>query len=202
MRSRNPAKYSLRSFLVVAVMAACGDETSTSGTGASGAGGSPTSGGSGGIGGVGANGGVGGALDGGGGNTTTDGGGGAPPDPCEGVATVSFAADVVPLLEQSCTFSACHAGPMPDAGLDLTAANALAELIGVNSQQCGASSKRVVPGDPDASYLFDKLLGIEMCGMTSVKMPRNPPMGQSAPPWTDANTEVFRAWICGGALDD
>ncbi len=185
---------------------ACGDDASSgtgasgigaSGSGASGSGGSPSTGGAGGIG---ASGGVGGTLDGGGGNVT-DGGGGASPDACEGVAVVSFSADVLPLLQESCTFSSCHAGGQPDAGLDLTPANVLAELIDVNSAQCGPSRKRVVAGDPEESYLLDKLLGEDMCG-NGVKMPRNPPQGQSAPAWTADKTEIFRAWICGGALDD
>ena len=181
----------LWAFLVVAI-AGCGDNTSSSSsdTGGTGAGGSPTTtGGAGGVGGA-------------GGGSTTDGGGGSMGDPCEGVATVSFSADVVPLLEQSCTFSACHAGAMPDAKLNLVPENAFAELVNVTALQCGGNRTLVIPGDPSESYLYDKLKGVDMCGLNSAKMPRNPPQGQSAPMWTAANTEVFRAWICGGALDD
>jgi hypothetical protein len=182
----------------------CGDDTSsTGGSGATSAGGAGGAGASGagasgaGASGAGGDGGV--PTAGGAGGTSTDGGG--PPGPCDGAPTVSFSTDVLPLLVESCSFSSCHAGAQPDAGLDLTEGNAYGELVNIATSQCNGSRTRVIPGDPAESYLVDKLLGVDMCG-TGQKMPRTYPPGSSASPWTPEKTAIVEAWVCGGALDD
>jgi hypothetical protein len=182
----------------------CGDDSSsTGGSGATSAGGEGGAGATGagasgaGASGAGGEGGV--PTAGGAGGTTSDGGG--PPNPCEGAPTVSFATDVLPILVESCSFSSCHAGAQPDAGLDLTEGNAYAELVNISTSQCNGSRVRVVPGDAAESYLVDKLRGVDMCG-TGQKMPRTYPPGSNAAPWTPEKTSIVEAWVCGGALDD
>src|SRR6185436_6083508 len=96
------------------------------------------------------------------------------------VAGPSFATTVAPILMTGgCRF--CHSGggaTLPSA-MDLTAAGAVTSLVGVDSLECAAMGgrKRVVAGDPDHSYIIDKLKGINLCdvvgmpGTPSVRMP-------------------------------
>jgi hypothetical protein len=92
---------------------------------------------------------------------------------------------------------------MPDANLDLTDGNVYDELVNVATAQCGGARTLVVPGAPEDSYLVNKLRGEDMCGgVNSKKMPRTLPAGASAPPWTETETALIEAWICGGALDN
>ena len=48
-----------------------------------------------------------------------------PPDPCETTTAVSFAGDILPLLDSHC--NGCHSGGAPSAGLDLTAHSTVAQ---------------------------------------------------------------------------
>ena len=87
----------------------------------------------------------------------------------------------------------CHTGPMSSglpAGMDLTSAAASFDnLVGVASvQQPGIA--RVAPGDPDNSYLVQKLEGTAAVGS---RMPQGGP-------FLDAGTiAVIRQWITDGA---
>lgn len=105
----------------------------------------------------------------------------------------SFAADIAPLLASSCTGPACHAGAMPKAGLDLRATASWDALVGVAASQCG-DRLRVAPGDPGASYLMDKLLGVELCSGTAM-----PKADQALPA---EQLALLSAWICHGAAND
>ncbi len=105
----------------------------------------------------------------------------------------SFAADVAPLLAAACTGPACHAGAMPKADLDLRATVSWSELVEVPASQCG-DRLRVTPGDPGASYLMSKLLGVDLCSGTAM-----PKAGQSLPA---EDLATLSAWICHGAADD
>jgi len=58
----------------------------------------------------------------------------------------------------SCALSGCHAGAAPQAGMDLSAAVAYQNIVGVPSSE-RADLKRIEPGDPDRSYLVKKLRG-------------------------------------------
>jgi hypothetical protein len=51
--------------------------------------------------------------------------------------------------------------------------------------------QRVTPGNPDASYLIQKLEGTP--GIVALRMPRN------APPLDQTTISVIRQWISNGA---
>lgn len=181
----------MRSVLPVIILSlmltvsACGDDGS--GGGGAGTGGSPASGGGGsGTGGTASTGGA------------PEGGGGAASETfcAPGLPTVSFAADVQPILSASCAKTTCHAGVQPDAGLDLREGQAHGELLAVATTKCSGDRVRVVAGDPAESYLFDKVRGVDLCG-TSKRMPPTP-----NPMLTQSELDVLEAWICSGALDD
>ena len=105
---------------------------------------------------------------------------------------VSFAAEVEPVLADSCAGMGCHKPPVLAAGLDLSAGHAYADLVGVSSSQCNMRL-RVAPGQPDASYLLDKIVGINLCKGT--KMPKS---GSLSP----AEIAAISEWICRGAPDN
>jgi hypothetical protein len=97
------------------------------------------------------------------------------------------------VLGPSCVFATCHAGgPSPAGGLSLEREVAHANLVDVSSSVAD-DRILVVPGDPSASYMIEKL---------TVAMPA---AGESMPP--DAalepeRIELVRAWIEAGAADD
>ena len=112
---------------------------------------------------------------------------------CGPDATLS--GDVQPIFTRSCATTGCHTGTRASAGLDLRAGTAYGDLVGVGSSaaMCGGRV-RVVPGDPDASYLLDKLTGAP--GICGVQMPRR---GESI---AASEIDLIRGWICRGAVDD
>lgn len=106
---------------------------------------------------------------------------------------VSFAATIGPLLVAECTAPGCHSGAVPKAGLDLRAAAAYDDLVGVAASQCG-DRLRVAPGDATNSYLMDKLRGVDLCSGTQM-----PKAGQSL---AESDLAAIESWICNGAQDD
>ena len=86
----------------------------------------------------------------------------------------------------------CHAGASAPQGLRLDAANSFTNLVGVASRQ-DSSFLRVAPGDPDLSYLVQKLEGTASVGE---QMPLG---GPPIPQWT---IDFMRQWITDGALPD
>lgn len=93
-----------------------------------------------------------------------------------------------------CTTCHTSVGRTPAAGLNLTAGVAYGALVGIASG-LKAGAVRVVPGDPDASYLVQKLEGTP--GISGVRMPRN------GPPYLDEGQMlVIRRWIQLGAKND
>lgn len=85
----------------------------------------------------------------------------------------------------------CHSGASAPLGLRLDAANSFTSLVGVRSVE-NASTFRVNPGNPDASYLIHKLEGTASTGA------RMPLVG---PPIPQATIDFVRQWISDGALD-
>jgi hypothetical protein len=108
---------------------------------------------------------------------------------CPGPA-VSYAADIEPIFGSDCTAAGCHGFPMPKEDLDLRAGMGYADLVAVASNQC-ADKAIVEPGQPAASYLVDKLLGVNLC--FGSQMPKDPP------PLDPATIAMVSAWICQGA---
>jgi len=181
---------------LVMALAACGDDGSGDGdsgpaTSSSSTSGDPGTGGAGGTGGalVGGGSATGGAAVGGAGT-------GGNPDACPpGLPVVSFTNDVQPIFTASCAKTNCHKGSAPDVGLDLAAGNAHADLVGVTTAQCQKQRTRIIPGDPDESYLLDKVRGVDLCD----KSARMPLQGMKL---SEEKIAIIQAWICGGALED
>lgn len=108
-------------------------------------------------------------------------------------ATLSFSRDVEPILDGTCARMGCHTGVNPAEELDLRAGRAHAALVGVTAVQCGDSRARVAPGNPDSSYLIDKLTGVDLCAGTA--MPKGSPLAR-------AEIQLIRDWVAAGARDD
>ncbi len=85
----------------------------------------------------------------------------------------------------------CHIDGGPN-GLDLDEANSYANLVNVNSEDFGATYKRITPGNPDDSYVIMKLEGDPR--INGKRMPRNGP-----PYLTQQTIGVIRQWITDGA---
>lgn len=90
----------------------------------------------------------------------------------------------------------CHttAGRTPAAGMSLLPGVAYQNLVNVPSiQKPGAI--RVIPGDPDNSYIVHKLEGRP--GIVGERMPRT-----AGPFLTDGQILIIRRWIAEGARND
>lgn len=88
----------------------------------------------------------------------------------------------------------CHAnvgGRGPAAGMNLTQGSSYAALVGVPSL-LKPGAIRVIPGDPEGSYLIHKLEG--RSDIVGVRMPRG-----NGPFLTDGQIEVLKRWIAVGA---
>lgn len=99
----------------------------------------------------------------------------------------TFASIQQNVLTPNCT--GCHAGAAAPAGLRLDAASSYALLVGVASAQA-PGLQRVNPGNPDASYLVQKLEGRAAVG---ARMPFGGPFLE------DSTIAVIRQWIAAGA---
>jgi hypothetical protein len=86
--------------------------------------------------------------------------------------------------------TACHIGANAPQGLRLDAANSYAMIVGVASNEV-PSLMRINPGNPDASYLVQKIQGNAAQG---VRMPANGP-----PYLTQAQIDLVRGWVAAGA---
>jgi hypothetical protein len=113
-----------------------------------------------------------------------------PPPPAAGFGP-NFSEIQASVFTPDCATSGCHAGGNPSAGLNLEAANSYAMLVGIQSGQ-DAGLQRVEAGDPDNSYLVQKLEGTASSGQ---QMPPGAALPQS-------EIDVIRQWITDGALDD
>ena len=85
--------------------------------------------------------------------------------------------------------TACHAGAAAPLGFRLDEASAFAMLVNAPSVEV-PSLQRVSPGNPDSSYLIQKLEGHAAVGGQM-------PLGQT--PLPQATIDVIRQWISNGA---
>lgn len=109
-----------------------------------------------------------------GGVPATDGGGGG----------VSWQA----VLADNCAGSGCHGETSPALALDLVSAGLRERLVNVAARGCG-DRILVVPGDPDASYLLEKMeSATPECGGRM-------PLLRSA--LDDEQLAAVRSWIAG-----
>lgn len=96
---------------------------------------------------------------------------------------------------QSCT--SCHTdagGRVAPVGMVLLTGRSYASLVNVASRN-KAGAVRVIPGDPENSYLVHKLEG--RSGMVGVRMPRG-----DGPFLTDGQMLIIKRWIALGAPND
>jgi len=84
----------------------------------------------------------------------------------------------------------CHIGASAPQGLQLDAAHSYALLVGVPSNE-KPTVLRVKPGDPDSSYMYQKITGAS--GIAGGQMP----LGQT--PLPAATIAAIRQWIINGA---
>ena len=95
---------------------------------------------------------------------------------------------------KGCRVETCH-GSSVSGGLDLrwgTAHYSLVDVPAVNAAAAAAGKKRVVPGDPEASFLWQKVTGT----LTSEEGVRMPSVGT---PLSPLELELLRTWIAAGA---
>jgi hypothetical protein len=106
---------------------------------------------------------------------------------------VSFASQLQPILNASCQGAQCHDATLPASGLLLTAGASYSSLVGPSSMEAPCTSyKRVVPGQPDQSYLIFKLQGSGAC-FSGSRMPK------AMPALAPAQLQLFRDWVANGA---
>ncbi len=113
-----------------------------------------------------------------------------PPPPPNGFAA-NFSEIQAIVFTPTCATSSCHSGGSPAAGLNLDSANSYTMLVGIPSSQ-DAGVMRVLAGNPDNSYLVQKLEGTASTGGT---MPPGGALDQ-------ATIDTIRQWITDGAIDD
>ena len=94
----------------------------------------------------------------------------------------------------SCTQCHTNAGRNPSAGLLLVEGQSFQSLVGVPSRN-KPGAVFVVPGDPDNSYLIQKLDGTT--NIAGVRMPRG-----AGPFLTSGQISIIRRWIQLGAKND
>lgn len=103
----------------------------------------------------------------------------------------SYSGTIQAIFERrSCTDSACH-GQARSASLDLRAGTSYRALVGVAATQ--EPRVRVIPGDPDASYLVIRLEGRQSVG---TRMP------QGLAPLDAIDLGNIRNWIAEGAKNN
>jgi hypothetical protein len=109
---------------------------------------------------------------------------GGPPDAtpeagaCDASTAVSFDTQIRPLLS-TCGGEFCHAVWTYDS------------LVGKIATECCDGRMLVAPGDPDHSYLLDKLRGHGMC--------RGSRMPAGGVPLAPDQIQTISDWICEGA---
>lgn len=115
---------------------------------------------------------------------------------------VSFARVHKEVFLRSCAASSCHNSNSRRAGLDLeNPLEAFALLVNEGASNTAASEagkKRVVPGQPESSFLLTKLKG-------STNEDEGARMPYGAPSLSDAQIDLVKNWIADGAhfdLDD
>jgi hypothetical protein len=121
----------------------------------------------------------------------------APADngPCgAGKFDSTFAAIQKVIFEgRKCTNDKCH-GAARSGGLDLRADGAYENLLEVESKS--SPLYRVMPGEPDESFLYNKLRAATEPGSVQVE---GSPMPSGAPALSPEHLEVVRRWIEAGA---
>src|SRR5207244_12827706 len=99
------------------------------------------------------------------------------------------------VLDGTCAPPSGHGAAAAAGGLNLAAGSAYGNLVGISAANPAAGAAgvlRVVPGDPDHSFLLQKLLG----QIGAAEGARMPLVGTPVSP---ANLDLIRRWIAAGA---
>jgi hypothetical protein len=96
------------------------------------------------------------------------------------------------IFQRSCEFSACHEGSGAQSGLNLQMMP-YDQLVNVKAFEA-PTRIRVIPGDPDNSYLMEKLSSATP--MIGSRMPPN------SDPLPDDEITQIHDWIAGGAQNN
>jgi hypothetical protein len=115
-----------------------------------------------------------------------------PPAAGGGSSPVTLSTLSSQIFSSRCT--GCHGGSAPSASLNLEANNAFENLVNKPSTE-KSGAVRVVPGDPNGSYLVQKLRGD--AGIVGLRMPRNGP-----PYLSDDQINLVIQWIQDGAKNN
>jgi cytochrome c551/c552 len=106
---------------------------------------------------------------------------------------VGFARDVKVIFNSNCVV--CHQGATATGGMSLEPASAYGNLVNVKSQE--SALQRVLPGQPDKSYLVAKLQGTQVqVGGSGAQMP------YGASPLAQSQIDLIKQWITKGALNN
>ncbi|MBV8200659.1 MAG: hypothetical protein JOZ15_08545 [Acidobacteria bacterium] len=111
-----------------------------------------------------------------------------------GAQAFTFAQIQAGIFTPSCAKSGCHTSAAASGGLVLEAGHAYANIVGRPAQE-QPQLDYVRPGNPDASYLLEKLRGD--AGISGSRMPRDGP-----PFLTPQQIASLAAWIQAGAPDN
>ncbi len=117
------------------------------------------------------------------------------PFTCSG-AVLGYAADVAPLFNGCSGGDACHALA---TGFQ-TPASTYAYLVGKPSNGCMDGRVLVAPGDPEHSYVINKLSNHALCGGSG--MPKGFGFKGVWKPRPAADVQKIYDWICTGAKND
>ena len=101
------------------------------------------------------------------------------------------------VFNKSCALPSCHNSTASKEGLTLTQGSSFGELVNVPAENVAAAADgkiRVVPGDPDASFIIQKLEG-PAAGEGDL-------MPQSSSGLDPEIISVIRQWITDGALNN
>ena len=99
------------------------------------------------------------------------------------------------IISQEC---GCHSGSSHSTGFffDGSAATGYGNLVGVDSFE-NPGMNRIEPGDPDDSYLVNKIQGT--AGAVGGSNPSQMPLG--GPFLSQTQIDLVRAWVAGGAVE-
>lgn len=121
--------------------------------------------------------------------TDTDSVGGTP-DSTPSTVSSAFGTIQSTVFTPSC--AECHGSAGASAGLRLDEGSAFAAIVGVASTEVSTLS-RIAPGDPDNSYLVQKIEGTAAVGGRM-------PLG--GPPLPQETIDFIRQWVADGAIPD
>lgn len=115
---------------------------------------------------------------------------GGPGDPIDQTATLTRVQTEI--FTPTCANIGCHDPLGQSSEMILTAGRSYAQIVNRSSVEM-PSLMRVRPNDPDNSYLYRKIIGVNITGD---RMPLQ------RPPLTDAQIKLVRDWIRRGAPND